>query len=206
MNKLISLLDMAIESKWVVTPQLAHAICQVAQELPTLIDPTTLSRIAPAWLNDCVFSLERMEDIQDEMKPLHLTHWKETEKHRHGLPFRPDYETFIKYERAGRYVLFTLRINGKLLGNCAMYLDLSTHTRTLIATEDTLFLMPEARKGRAASHFIRYCESALKQIGVQEICVTVKTVNKAGRFFKMHGYNHVEDGLTKTLEVENVRA
>lgn len=201
---LVNLLTKAVDSEWVMTSQLALAICDAARELPTLVDRSSLSRVAPQWRGDCVFDLERMEDIKDEMKPLHLAHWKETEKHRHDLPFRPNYETFIQYERAGRYVLFTLRINGKLLGNCAMYLDLSTHTRTLIATEDTLFLMPEARKGRTASRFIHYCESALKQLGVQEICVTVKTVNKAGRFFRMHGYSHVEDGLTKILENANV--
>ena len=81
-----------------------------------------------------------------------------------------------------------------------MYLDKSTHTRTLIATEDTLFLMPEARRGRSANRFISYCENALKLIGVREVCVSVKTVNKAGRFFRMLGYQHVENGLTKVLE------
>lgn len=203
-TSLVNLLNTAIELEWKVTPQLALAICNAAQEMPTLVNRSSISRIAPQWRSDCVFALEYIEDIKDEIKPLHLAHWKETEKHRHDLPFRPDYETFIRYERAGRYVLFTLRIDGRLLGNCAMYLDLSAHTQTLIATEDTLYLLPEARKGRRAMRFVCYIEECLKQLGVKEVSVTVKTVNKAERFFRMNGYRHVENGLTKILEDQNV--
>ena len=61
-------------------------------------------------------------------------------------------------------------------------------------------MLPEARKRRAAIRFIEYCENALKSLGVKEINVSVKTVNKAGRFFSMLGYRHVENGLSKILE------
>lgn len=188
-----------------LSPALALEICDAAEQLPTLVQMAALSRIAPEHREDCVFARELMEDIEDEMKPLHLAHWNETEGHRHSVAMNIDYRTFIRYERAGRYVLFTLRIGGKLMGNCAMYLDLSAHTQTLIATEDTFYFLPEARGGTRAKRFIRYCENALRQIGVREVCVTVKTVNKAGRFFQMNGYRHVENGLTKILENENVQ-
>lgn len=189
-----------------ITPALALEICDAAAQLPMLVQMAALSRIAPARLDDCVFARELMEDIEDEMKPLHLAHWNETEEHRHNIAMNIDYSTFIRYERAGRFVLFTLRIDGKLMGNCAMYLDLSAHTQTLIATEDTFYFLPEARGGTRAKRFIRYCENALRQIGVKEINVTVKTVNKAGRFFQMNGYRHVENGLTKILEDKHVQS
>lgn len=189
-----------------ITPALALEICDAAAQLPMLVHMTSLSRIAPEHREDCVFARELMEDIEDEIKPLHLAHWNETEEHRHNIAMNIDYSTFIRYERAGRFVLFTLRIGGRLMGNCAMYLDMSAHTQTLIATEDTFYFLPEARGGTRAKRFIRYCENALRQIGVKEICVTVKTVNKAGRFFQMNGYRHVENGLTKVLEVKNVQS
>jgi hypothetical protein len=85
-----------------------------------------------------------------------------------------------------------------------MYLDRSTHTQTLIATEDTLYLLPEARRGMVAKRFVRYVESVMTLLGAREINITVKTVNKAARFFRLLGYRHVENGLTKILEVENV--
>src|SRR5574338_1268650 len=95
-----------------------------------LIEAEAIARIQPEEHEGFVFSVERMADIKEEMKPLHLAHWEETEAHRHGLPFSPDYETFIQYEGSGRYILFTARKDGKLVGNCAMYLDRSTHTKT----------------------------------------------------------------------------
>lgn len=187
-----------------LSPELAADICLAADQVAVLVAAEDIGRIRPENHGGFIFSLERIEDIANEIKPLHRAHWDETGAHRHGLPFNPDYATFIHYERAGRYVLFTLRSESKLSGNCAMYLDKSAHTQTIIATEDTLYLLPGARKGRVASHFVAYVEDALRQLGVKEINITVKTINKAGRFFRLLGYRHVENGLTKILEVENV--
>lgn len=183
-----------------LTPDLAADICMIANQVPTLVPFDALERIKSETYGELTFAVEKIEDIAEEIKPLHKSHWDETEAHRHGLPFNPDYETFFRYERAGRYVLFTLRREGVLLGNCAMYLDKSTHTQTLIATEDTLFLMKDARRGRTAMRFVDFIERSLGQIGAKEICITVKTVNKAGKFFRALGYKHVEDGLVKVLE------
>jgi GNAT superfamily N-acetyltransferase len=197
-TQLIALLkaNMGLPLTW----DLAADIYVAAGRIETLVSPGDIERIQPRVYEDTVFARERMEDVVEEMKLLHQAHWHETETHRHGLTLNPDYDMFIRYERAGRYVLFTLRNDGRLQGNCALYLDKSTHTQTLLATEDTLYLLPEARKRRAATRFIEYCENALKSLGVKEINVSVKTVNKAGRFFRMLGYRHVENGLSKILE------
>lgn len=198
---LFALLDANVGKE--LTHQLALDIVNAASRLEPLVAEEHIEKIIPEEKDGFVFAVERMEAIEGEMMPLHRAHWEETEAHRHALPFNPDYATFIRYERAGRYILFTLRHNGHLIGNCAMYLDRSTHTKTLIATEDTLYLLPQARKGNVAKHFIAYCETALKQLGVKEITVTVKTVNRAGLFFQRLGYRHVENGLTKVLEEKN---
>jgi len=183
-----------------LTPMLAAKIMQVSDAMSVLVPEDEIAKIQPEVSGEFVFAAEKMADILEEIKPLHQAHWKETEEHRHGLEFNPDYTTFIKYERAGRCVVFTLRSAGRLMGNFALYLNKSMHTQTLFATEDTLFLLPEARKGRVSMRFIAYGEKALKQLGVREIDVSVKLVNKAGRFFQMIGYKHVENGLSKILE------
>lgn len=182
-----------------LSPEIAADIMLAADQIQTLVPFDVLDRIKPAQYGEFTFSHEKLEDIIDEMRPLHEMHWAETEQHRHSIEFNPDYETFFRYERAGRAVIFTLRKEGRLLGNFSLYITKSMHTQTLMSREDTLFLCPEARKGRTAMRFIAYAEQALKQIGVREISVSVKTVNKAGRFFRMIGYRHVEDGLTKVL-------
>src|SRR5687768_793162 len=203
MNRvLFSILDASMGRE--ITPSLALDIIRAASMLEPLISGEHIEQIAPLEHEGFIFSVEKMDATEGEMRALHKAHWDETEAHRHGLTLNPDYTTFIRYERAGRYILFTIRHEGKLVGNCAMYLDRSTHTQTLIATEDTLYLLPEARKGNVAKHFIAYCESALKHLGVKEITVTVKTVTRARLFFQRLGYRHVENGLTKILENQNV--
>jgi GNAT superfamily N-acetyltransferase len=201
-NELISLLRANLGA--VLSAELATDICVAASVVPRLIPSEAIEGVGRSGHDGFTFGLERIEDIAAEMKPLHRAHWNETESHRHGLELNPDYEAFTRYERSGRYFLFTLRKDGRLLGNCAGYLDRSTHTQTLIATEDTLYLLPEARRGRAARRFVAYVEDALRELGVREIHITVKTVNKAGRFLQMLGYRHVENGLMKILEVDNV--
>lgn len=184
---------------------LAARIYALAVEMEQLVPWEMIEDIQPEPDGSFMFARERMSDVQAEIWPLHAAHWTETEKHRHGLPFNPDYATFIRYENAGRYVLFTLREAGRMVGNCAMYLDRSAHTQTLIATEDTLYLLPEARRGRIAHRFVGYVERSLQSLGVREIDITVKTVNRAERFFRLLGYRHVENGLTKILEDSNVQ-
>lgn len=186
-----------------LNPDLAADIMLAADQMPTLVHLERIERIQPEQCGEFTFAVEKMEDIQEEMKPLHRAHFEETEGHRHQLELKPDYDLFAKYERAGRYVLFTLRNGEKLVGDCAMYIAKSAHTQTLLSREDTLYLLPEARKGRVANRFVAYVENSLRQIGVCEINITVKTVNKAGRFFRMLGYKHTEIGLTKTLGVSN---
>ncbi|HVW65200.1 MAG TPA: hypothetical protein VHB01_09300 [Nitrosospira sp.] len=188
-----------------LTPEFAADICVAAERLDNLVPTENIALVRPEECEDFVFSLERIEDIEDEIRPLHRAHWDETEGHRYGLPFDPDYATFTRYERAGRYILFTVRKENRLYGNCAMYLDRSAHTQTILATEDTLYLLPGARTGRVARRFVGYVENAMRLLGASEIHITVKTVNKAGRFFRMLGYSHVENGLIKILETENVQ-
>ena len=199
--QLIAILRANIGHK--LTPEAAADICIAADALLPIMPRSRIEEIEPEQYPDYTFAIERIEDIGKEIRPLHWAHWKETEEHRHGLPFDPDYKTFIRYEQAGRYILFTLRAEGILLGNCAMYLTRSAHTQTLMAKEDTLYLLPKARRGQCAKRFVAYVENSLRQLGVMEINITVKRVNRAGRLFRLLGYRHVEDGLTKLLEAHH---
>lgn len=182
-----------------LTPEMAAEIFMVAERMDQLVSFVELSKIEPEQCGEFVFKIERLEAIIDEMRPLHQEHWNETEAAHNGTPFNPDYATFFRYERAGRCVVFTVRKDGRLMGNFSLYIDRSMHTQTLIASEDTLFLVPDARRGGVAKRFIGYAEKALYQLGVKEINVSVKNSNPAGRFFQIVGYKPVSTGLSKIL-------
>lgn len=187
----------------VLTPELAAGLHMAAQEAKTSLD---VGNIPGDTHWDYAFAVERIEHVVNEVKPLHEAHWKETESYRHSLPLNVDYEYMINAEQSGRFLLFTLRApNHELVGNCMMYLTRSTHTKKWIAEEDTIFLRKDHRKGRLGIKFIQYVERVMRDLGITEIRVTVKTVNRTGDLLKALGYQHTADQLTKVLGEDHVQ-
>lgn len=136
--------------------------------------------------------VERFADIVDEMHALHVEHWGETEKHRHGLALNPDYAAVIARERAGTLLQFTLRsAHGELIGNLRMLIALSIHTQTRYACEDTLFIRPAHRGGFRVMALMRFAEQALLALGIREIRVNSKLVNRADVLMRRLGYEPV---------------
>lgn len=181
----------------VLTPELAAGILMAAEENGS---PINVESIPPIKHGTFTIAVERISQILDEIRPLHAAHWQETEQYRHAVALNPDYEYMIQSENAGRFMLFTARTeDGELVGNCMMYLTQSTHTRKWVAEEDTIFILTEFRKGRLGIKLIQYVENTLMSLGVTEIRVTVKTINRAGDLLKALGYQHTADQLTKVL-------
>jgi GNAT superfamily N-acetyltransferase len=185
-----------------LTPELAIGLLHAAAEVQ-------VSRIDPAYpafeYVDYTIQHEFLENVLDEIKPIHRAHWEETEGYRHGIALDPDYDYMVNAERTGRFMLFTVRTNGQLVGNCMMYLTQSTHTRKWIAEEDTIFIDKEHRKGRIGIKLIQYVERVLATLGVTEIRVTVKTVNRVGDLLQALGYQHTANQLIKVLGEAHVQ-
>lgn len=160
---------------------------------PQLIDPEYHGRF--------VFQVERFQDILPELHELHVMHWSETERHRHGLQLNPNYSAIIELENAGRLIQFTMRDDANtLVGNLRMYLAESLHTQTRYASEDTLFIVPRARGSFAVMGFMRYAERVLRELGIREIRVNSKLVNKADVLMRRMGYTPVSLEFVKFFE------
>ena len=147
-----------------------------------------------------VFTIERLSDRLDELIPMHQAQWDEIEPIREGL--KPNYQGMIDAEKAGRYVLFTARKDGVLIGNTSCYLYQSMHTQKLVAKEDTMYLVPSARKGMTAIKFFKYCEERLIAAGAQEITISVKTTNDAHKLWERQGYQWTDRVLSKMIEAK----
>lgn len=130
-----------------------------------------------------MFQIERVADVWSELLELHRLHWHETETYRHGQPFAPSMERYKEFEDCGWFLLFTARQGHRLVGNCGMYLCPSMHSQQLIATEDTLFLHPDFRRGRTAIEFIGYVRDECFRRGAVEVTVTAKG-DKVGRLLR----------------------
>jgi hypothetical protein len=165
--------------------------------------PVDLSALEPLAYGDYVISAERFSEVLPELDALHRVHWLETEKHRHGLPFAPDYEAMAEAEQQGRLVQFTVRelAEMRLVGNLRMYLATSRHTGTLFAQEDTLFILPEHRGGFLSINLLRYAERVLfDRLGAREIRADSKLVNSADVLMRRMGYTAVSTGFVKIFQ------
>jgi len=153
-----------------------------------------------------ILRAERFAEIQDELHPLHETHWLETEAHRHGLALKPRYDVLLAKERAGQLYQFTARHGSEIAAQVRMYVGTSTHTSTLVAEEDTLYLKPSHRPGGFLMlALMRFVEDSLRSIGVREIRANSKTLNNADVLMRRLGYSAVAIQFTKIFEDENVQ-
>lgn len=187
-----------------ITPAVCMQIMAAFDEPDASIDPKLdPKQFAAEYHGGFMLQAERFVDVLDEIHPLHEAHWLETEKHRHGIEFKPDYEAVLASERAGQLVQFTARdADYKLVGNLRMYLGHSRHTSTTFAEEDTLYLAPEARNGSVmlAIKMMRYAERCLLEIGVREIRADSKLVNNADALMRRLGYEAVALKFVKVFK------
>ncbi len=188
----------------VLTPELVEGLVRgiVLQYVGALSDPRYLADEVSDLPFDgaLTFFAFRMDAYFDQLCNLHELHWDETEGYRHDAVLLPDSDAFRADEAAGRMVFFGVRdAHLDLVGNCALYLHTSRHTGELVATEDTLYLTKDARCPGVARAFIEYMEAQLATLGVKEVRVDSKTVNKVDRFMRLCGYRPVATRLAKRL-------
>jgi hypothetical protein len=182
----------------VLTPELIVGILHGCNFTP---DNSVASLgIAPMEYKGVTFAVERIADIQKEIAPLHDMHWRESESFRHGLPLSPNYSQWIADERAGSFILFTVRELGILMGYCQVYVTTSNHTGTKICNEDALFLHPGVRRGLICAQFAKYSESVVKRLGVREVRLSVKVTNEIWKLWERMGYQRTGYELVKILE------
>lgn len=146
------------------------------------------------------FQCELLRDIVAEIHPLHLAHYSETEVYRAGLPMIDNYEPLIERERAGGLLQVTARAaDGALAGHIRAYLTVSTHTGTLIASEDALYLSPEHRGGFMAARLLQFFEKCAVQAGAQEIYLDAKVINRADTLARYLKYTHIANKFAKVF-------
>lgn len=150
--------------------------------------------------NGVVFNAEPLVDCLEAIKAQHKLQWDELDQSAKGLVLNPDYQRLLEGNALGRYVIFTARKDGNLVGNCGVWLYNSTHTQDLMASEDTLFLQKEHRKGRTGIKFFQYCESVLKELGVVEISFSVSPSNNVWKVWERLGYSIKTYQMAKVIK------
>lgn len=160
--------------------------------------------IPPLIDKDITIGIERIEDIVDEIRPLHEQHYNETEVLYLDTPFQPDYSQYIGLEKDQRFVLFTVRSGWHLVGYLQYYVFQDLHTSGVLqAREDALFLTEAVRGRKIAPMLLNFAEEALRLLGCSYVGMSSKGPvggPEIGPFLERKGYRPVATFYAKKLE------
>ena len=134
---------------------------------------------------------ETLQTAWDEIKQLWLTHNDEVGA-LDNEKFSPDGNQYLSIEDAGYLHLYTMRMDGELVGYCTMFVTKHHHyPNTLWAKQDVLYVVPEWR-GFAAYKFMRFIDRELKTAGVNYIVRQVTSKKNFSRTLERMGYEAAE--------------
>ena len=117
--------------------------------------PSARARLELGW--------ERLSDIAHELRYLGDRQHKEVGEN--YLPYSPDYDTYLAYERAGSCIVWTARtIESKVLVGYVIWLtSRGLHSvETIFASADLVYLAPEWREGMTGYKFIKSAVAAIR--------------------------------------------
>jgi len=160
--------------------------------------------IPPVIKGNVAIGLEKFSDMLDQVGPLHILHYEETETEYLDDEFNPNYQAYMDMEKDGRFVCFTLRLGWKMVAYLQYYVFRDMHTqRVLNAREDAFFVHPLMRGQKIAPQLLAYAEDALKALGCRYVGMTSKAPVGApdiGPFLERRNYRPIAVYYAKKLE------
>lgn len=148
------------------------------------------------------YQVEKFSAVWPELCPLTILHWSEIHPGREK-DYRPNVKQYEHFNDIGFLHVFTARHCGELVGQAVIYVTESMHTQEKMAREDTLYFLPEFRRGRNAIDFLKFIEKTLSSMGVKEIYATAP--EKAGRVLTFLGYDKTMNVYQKFTGAADVR-
>ena len=146
------------------------------------------------------FSVERVSDVLEEIKPLLEAHWREIALYQDRFPLNPDYGKYEALDKAGMVHIVTARDAGTLIGYYISFVMPHLHYRDcIVAMNDILFLKPEYRRGRVGMKLIEFVEEDLRRIGVDRMIIHVKTQHDFSPLLVRLGFSETERNFEKLL-------
>jgi GNAT superfamily N-acetyltransferase len=144
--------------------------------------------------------VESFEEGLAEFQPLFPIHWEELALNKDKVPLDPQYDIYIRRERAGELLFVTLRELGQPIGYFIGFIAPGLHYQTcLTCTMDIFYVHPDKRKGRAGIQLFKFVEKELLKRGVQRWFVGAKLHSDASPLFEYLKFNRVEVYYSKWL-------
>lgn len=146
------------------------------------------------------FQEEKFDDVKSELEPIFKKHWEELANNKDTRPLDVDYTMYSVMSDLQILKVFTVRVDGKLIGYSFWIVAKHLHYKTwLYAVSDVYWLDPEHRKTGIALDFFFKIEDWLKGLGVKSITVQDKLTHKHNNFFNKLGYKPIEQLYEKII-------
>jgi GNAT superfamily N-acetyltransferase len=121
-----------------------------------------------------------------------VRHWREI-AHYQDIPLEVDYPVYEAAEAAGKLRIFTVRLDGELVGYSCYFVNSNPHYKSSVqAVQDVLFLAPEYRKAAIGRQLIAYADVRLAAEGVQVTYQHSKAALPIDALLKRQGYEFIE--------------
>lgn len=126
--------------------------------------------LARTRTNEATFAAEPLAGILESgLEALLDAHWAEVAHDKDLIALAPDWDEYLALERSGKFIGYTLRRNGTLIGYNAFFVLRSMHYKAhVFAQNDVIYLRPEER-GLDGIALVVNAERALKAMGVTKV-------------------------------------
>lgn len=146
-----------------------------------------------------LFKQEKLIDIYDELLPIIERHYLEV-SHYQDIELDIDEESYFKIDRLKLMNVYTARTDeGELIGYASYFIKHNLHyIKSLQAVQDAIYIKKENR-GFGKS-FIDWCDSQLREEGVQVVYHHVKNKLDFGPMLESLGYENIEKIYGRRLD------
>jgi len=147
------------------------------------------------------FQRETLFDVIEEVQPLLELHYLELCVNKDAVKLSPRWDVYTELERLGCFVVLTAREGEALAGYSAYFLSPHMHYSGFsVAQNDVFYLAEEYRRGTTALRFLRYSETALKDLGAQKLVYHCKPQNNFAPILHRLGFKDEEVMTAKLLQ------
>lgn len=145
------------------------------------------------------YKQENYSDCIDELKTIYPEHYEELSVTK-SYELEPDYDQYLRLEKAGVLKVVTCRDDGKLAGYIIYIISPHLHYKSCItAFEDIYFVRKQYRKGRIGIKLFQYAEVVLRELKVNRVIYATKVHSDNSRLFEYLGYTNSDKLYTKLL-------
>ena len=136
-----------------------------------------------------IYSEEKTNTILNRKDFLEI-HYDELALHKETIPLDPDYDRYLFLEAKNQLKVYTLRTDEHVLIGYAVFIitPMLHYKSTICAANDLLYIDKKYRQGMTGVKFIKYCESKIKECGVDKITWHIKESNNFVPILKRMGY------------------